>query len=312
MKYKIFGIISFGLILFSACENELEKSLEFEVSVAPAANVQITDSVVTAPKGSTLQFVFAGDPDFISFSYSRYNPTKSTLTFSAQPAWGTHIQNTMNVFLAETADTLLLTNAKQDSTTIATRQWTDITALCNLPTAANVTNKATVSLNAYRGKKVCIAFRYKTEFAADWQPTWTISNLQVNDTIVNTNSKVSTTLASAMSFKPFDMLNLSNPYASGDLAGVWNLTNTTAMVIKRTASGNPLNTDWLISKPLEIARGITTLSTVTPVKNTTSLVDSYAYQFNSTGEYTVTFAASNANYLRQESTERKIKIIIPD
>jgi len=312
MKYKILGIISLGLILFSACENELEKSLEFEVNVAPATDVVITDSVITAPKGSTLQFDFVGEPDFISFSYSRFNPTKSTMTFSTQPAWGTHIENTLNVFLAETTDTLMLNNAKQDSTAIATRTWKDITALCNLSKVANATNKATVSLNEYKGKKVCIAFRYKTEFAADWQPTWTISNLQIGDTLINTNTKVSATLASAMGFKAFDMLNMASAYTAGDLAGVWNLTNTAAMVIKRTASGNALNTDWLISKPVEIAKGVTTLSTVTPVKNTTAEVTSYSYQFTTTGEYTVTFAASNANYMYQESVDRKIKIVITD
>ena len=312
MKYKILGVISFGLILFSACENELEKSLKFDVSVVPATNVLIKDSLVTASKGTTLQFSFTGEPDFISYSYSRFNPTKSVLTFSTQAAWGTHIQNTLSVFVAETADTLVLNNAKQDSARIATRQWTDITSLCNIPTAANVTNKATVALNDYKGKKVCIAFRYKTEFAADWQPTWTISNLQVNDTVVNNNTKVSTTLAAAMTFTPFDMLNVTSPYTSADLAGVWNLTNTAAMVIKRTASGSALNTDWLISKPLAIAKGVTTLSEATPVKNTTSLVNSYSYQFNTSGEYTVTFKASNANYLHHESVEKKIKIIITD
>lgn len=312
MKYKISIIAFWVLTLFSACENELEKQLKFEVRVAPADNVVITDSVITAPKGTTLQFDFAGEPDFISFSFDRFNPTKSVLTFSTQAAWGTHIENTLNVFLAETSDTLLLTDAKKDSSMIANRQWKDITALCNLPATANTTKNATVSLNEYRGKKVNLAFRYKTEFVADWQPTWTISNLQVNDTVINTNTKTATTLAVAMGLKPFDMLNLTNPYTSADLAGVWNTTNTAAIVIKRTASGGALNTDWLVSKPLEIAKGVHTLSDKVSVKNTTSEVSSYAHLFSVSGEYIITFAASNHNYLYNESAERKIKVIITD
>ena len=82
MNYKILGVLSFVLMLFSACQNELEQDLKFEVSVSPDTNVQIADSIVTAPKGTTLKFNFAGNPDFISFSYSRFNATKSTLTFS--------------------------------------------------------------------------------------------------------------------------------------------------------------------------------------------------------------------------------------
>ena len=192
MKYKILSVLSFVLIVFSACENELEQKLTFDVRVEPAQNVQIADSVVTAPKGTTVKFNFEGEPDYISFSYSRFNPTKSMLTFSAQPAWGTHIQNTLSVYLFETSDTLLMNNPKLDSTSIVNRQWMDITSQCNLPVTANTTNKASVSLNDYRGKKVCIAFRYKTDVSTDWQPTWTISKLQINDTVENTTTKTKT------------------------------------------------------------------------------------------------------------------------
>ena len=68
MNYKILGVLSCVLMLFSACQNELEQDLKFEVSVSPDTNVQIADSIVTAPKGTTLKFNFAGNPDFISFS----------------------------------------------------------------------------------------------------------------------------------------------------------------------------------------------------------------------------------------------------
>ena len=312
MKLKILSAIASVLILFSACESELQQELSFDVSVAPATGVQIGDSVVTAPKGTTLEFNFKGEPDFISFSYDRFNPTKSVLSFGTQAAWGSHVENTLNVFLFETSDTLLLNNSAKDAETITNRKWKDITSQCNLPKTANTTNKASVSLNEYRGKKVVLAFRYKTDFAADWQPTWIINNLQINDTVINTGAKATSTLAATMGFNPFDMLNLTTPYLSQDLAGVWNLTNTTAMQIKRTAANNPLNTDWLISKPIEIAKGVNVLSPISFVKNTTKIVESYSYKFDTAGEYVITFYASNANYKRQISTERKIRVIITE
>lgn len=312
MKYNILSILMIAIVLFSSCENELENKLNFDVNVIPAANIQIVDTVITAPKGTQIKFNFNGEPDFISFSYSLFNSTKSVLTFNAQPAWGTHIQNTLKVYLAETSDTLLLNNAKQDSINIANRQWVDISALCNLPTTANTNLKSSVSLNDYRGKKVVLAFRYKTEYAADWQPTWTISNLQINDTVISTNVKSASTIAAALSFKPFDMLNLSNPYQSADAAGVWNVANAASIVMKRTPSGNALNTDWLISKPILIPEGVTTLSNPVPVKNTTSSVESYTYQFANSGVYTVVFKASNWNYQFNESAVKRFKVIIPD
>jgi hypothetical protein len=310
MQYKVFSILTFVSILFWACENELEQKLNFDVHVVPDTNIEIGDSVVTAPVGTTLQFNFTGEPDFVTFSYNRFNYTKSVLTFNTQAAWGTHSQNTLIVFLFETADTLLLNNPKQDSATIVNRQWTDITSQCNLPVTANVTNKASVVLNDYQGKKICIAFRYKTSFVADWQPTWIISNLQINDTIQNTTTKTKTVLAATMGFKPFDMLNMANPYVSAATAGVWNVANPASMVMTRTFSGGALNEDWLISKPLEIAKGINTLSPVIPVKNTTNNISSYSHRFTEDGEYTITFFASNANFVRQTSTERKIRVII--
>lgn len=312
MKIKILSIIFISGLLFAGCKNELEKPLVFDVSVEPGTGIQMGDTSVTAPKGTKIQFNFAGEPDLISFSYNRFNTTKSVLTFSTQPAWGTHIQNTLNVYLSDSFSGLVLNDAKADSTSIVNHGWTDITSQCNLPTTANTTNKASISLNDYRGKKATIAFRYKTEFAADWQPTWTISNLQVNDTVISTGLKTTTSLAATMGFSPFDLMNMSNPYVSADAAGVWNLTNTAAMIVKRSTAGSALNTDWLIMKPLDIAKGVNTLSSALPVKNTTDRVNSYSYLFTLAGEYTVTFTASNANYLHQESIERKVKIIITD
>ena len=312
MKIKILSTVLFFSLLFAGCKNELEKALVFDVSVEPGTNILMGDTSITAPKGTKIQFNFAGEPDFISFSYNRFNTTKSVLTFSTQAAWGSHFLNTLNVFLFETSDTLLLNNPKLDSTTIVNRQWTDITSKCNLPTIANTTNKASISLNDYRGKKAIIAFRYKTDLATDWQPTWTISNLQVNDTVISTGAKTTTNLAATMGFCPFDLMNMSNPYVSADAAGVWNVTNTAAMVMKRSTTGSALNTDWLIMKPLAIAKGVNTLSAALPVKNTTILVDSYSHLFSEVGEYTVTFTASNWNYLHQETIERKVKIIITD
>lgn len=312
MKFKILIFLSVALTFLPACENELEQDLVFSVNVAPGVNVQISDSIITAPKGTSLKFEFAGEPDFISFAFNRFNQTKSTLTFNSQAAWGTHIRQTLSVFLFETPDTLLMNNPKQDSLTIVNRKWIDITSQCNLPEVANVTTKTGISLNDYRGKKVCLAFLYKTDFGADWQPTWTISNLQINDTILNTNTRTASSLAATMGFKPFDMRNAANPYLSADAAGVWYLANPASMVIKRSPSGSPLNTDWLISKPVEIAKGVSFESAVIAVKNTTNRVESYSYKFDNPGEYTVTFFASNANYLRRISTERKLKVLITE
>jgi len=310
MKIKYIFLISIFAGLFTACQDALEQPLKFDVTVEPAAGVTITDSVITAAKGTTMKFNFAGEPDFISFAYERFVPTNATLSFSTQAAWGTHIENTLKVYISESFQGLLLNDFGKDSTAISTHSWIDVTATSNLPTVANTKQKAEISVNDYRGKTLTIAFRYKTDFVADWQPTWIVSDLLIDNTLTTDNSKVSTYLAATMGFSPFDMLNKTAAYNSESLAGVWYINNPAAMEIKRTARDNALNHDWLISKPIEIPLGQTENSAVTSVKNISNRVENYYYTFTIAGEYIVKFYASNQNYVHSESTEKTLKIVI--
>ena len=312
MKIKYIFLISIFAGLFTACQDALEQPLKFDVTVEPAAGVTITDSVITAAKGTTMKFNFAGEPDFISFAYERFVPTNATLSFSTQAAWGTHIENTLKVYISESFQGLLLNDFGKDSTAISTHSWIDVTATSNLPTVANTKQKAEISVNDYRGKTLTIAFRYKTDFVADWQPTWIVSDLLIDNTLTTDNSKVSTYLAATMGFSPFDMLNKTAAYNSESLAGVWYINNPAAMEIKRTARNNALNHDWLISKPIEIPLGQTENSEVTSVKNISNRVENYSYTFSNVGEYTVKFNAVNQNYVHSESTEKTIKIRITE
>ena len=312
MKIKYIFLIAVLAGIFTACQDALEQPLKFDVTVEPAAGVSITDSVITAAKGTTVKFNFAGEPDFISFAYERFVPTNATLSFSTQAAWGTHIENTLNVYISESFQGLLLNDFGKDSTAISTHSWIDVTATSNLPTVANTKQKAEISVNDYRGKTLTIAFRYKTDFVADWQPTWIVSDLLIDNTLTTDNSKVSTYLAATMGFSPFDMLNKTAAYNSESLAGVWYINNPAAMEIKRTARDNALNHDWLISKPIEIPLGQTENSAVASIKNISSRVENYSYTFSKVGEYIVKFNAANQNYVHSESTEKTLKIIITE
>ena len=312
MKIKYIFLIAVLAGTFTACQDALEQPLKFDVTVEPTAGVSITDSVITAAKGTTVKFNFAGEPDFISFAYERFVPTNATLSFSTQAAWGTHIENTLSVYVSESFPGLLLNDFGKDSTAVSTHSWTDVSAMSNLPKLANTKQKAEIQVNNYRGKTLTIAFRYKTDFVADWQPTWIVSDLLIDNTLTTDNSKISTYLAATMGFSPFDMLNKTAAYNSESLAGVWYINNPAAMEIKRTARDNALNHDWLISKPIEIPLGQTENSAVTSVKNISNRVENYSYTFSKVGEYIVKFNAANQNYVHSESMERTIKVRITE
>ena len=312
MKIKYIFLIAVLAGTFTSCQDALEQPLKFDVTVEPATGVNITDSVITAAKGTTVKFNFAGEPDFISFAYERFVPTNATLSFSTQAAWGTHIENTLSVYVSESFPGLLLNDFGKDSTAVSTHSWLDVTSTSNLPKVANTKQKAEIQVNNYRGKTLTIAFRYKTDFVADWQPTWIVSDLLIDNTLTTDNSKVSTYLAATMGFSPFDMLNKTAAYNSESLAGVWYINNPAAMEIKRTARDNALNHDWLISKPIEIPLGQTENSAVASIKNISSRVENYSYTFSKAGEYIVKFYASNQNYVHSESTEKTLKIRITE
>lgn len=325
---KVYKVIM-AIILLSgliACENTMEQKVDFDVKVALAEYLEVTDTVVIAPAGSQITFNFEGEPDFISFAYERFLPTNATLKFATQAAWGSHIENTLQVLVSDSFDELsykLTYNAvdsvyvptsdfNKDSIEVSTHHWTDITAQCNLPTVANQKQEALIPINNYRGKKLVIAFRYKTAFAADWQPSWIVSDLVIDNTRITNGANVSTYVAATMGFTPFDLLNRANAYRNEYTSGVWNTINPSAMQIRQTVRNSALNEDWLISKPVEVPLGLTENSVPKGVKNTTNSVGSYTHTFNNIGEYVLSFKASNYNYKFHDSSTKNIKLIITE
>lgn len=65
--YKLL-MLSLGTLLFAACEKELEQDLtDVSVTVATNANVRYEGNILTVKKGTPIQFLLHGDPDFVSF-----------------------------------------------------------------------------------------------------------------------------------------------------------------------------------------------------------------------------------------------------
>jgi hypothetical protein len=193
MKINYYIIIAFTLLLLTACEDVMQQEVDFDVKVEAADFLQFADTAIIAPVGSKITFNFEGEPDFISFSYERFLPTNATLKFATQAAWGTSVENTLQVLVSESFGGLtyrLVNNQDsvnvpvfdfdKDSINVSTHEWVDISALCNLPAVANQKREAAIPMNDYRGKNLVIAFRYKTVNATDWQPSWTISDLMID------------------------------------------------------------------------------------------------------------------------------------
>lgn len=312
MKIFRLTLIAAVLLVSTSCEDILEQKVDFEVNVAEAAGLQFTDSTVIAPKGSTIRFNFDGEPDFISFSYVRFLPTNATLKFATQAAWGASIPNTLQVYLSDSFEGLTTTDFGKDSIAVKTHAWQDVTTLSNLPVAANLKQNASLPINDFRKKKLVIAFRYKPTVADDWQPSWNITDLRIENTRITDNSLVTTFLAATMGFTPFDILNPASAYRNEYVSGVWSTSSPAQIQMRQTARNNPLNEDWLISRPIEVPAGLTENSAPKGVKNTTLAVDCYNHTFDQVGEFEVTFRAANHNYRFSDSVTRTLKVVVTD
>jgi hypothetical protein len=325
MQLRYYSIATLILLLLAACDDVMKQEVNFDVQVETADYIQHVDTAIIAPAGSKIRFLFEGEPDFITFAYERFLPTNATLKFASQAAWGQSVENSLQVLISESFKGLsyrLVNNADsvdvpvynfdQDSILVTTHDWTDITANSNLPVSTNKKQEASIPINHYRGKTMVIAFRYTPTNPSDWQPSWIISDLMIENTRITDDSRVSTYLAATMGFTPFDLLNRPDAYRNEYVSGVWNTSNPAAMQIRQTARNNPLNEDWLISRPVEVPTGLIENATAKGIKNTTIEVNSYTHTFENIGEYQVTFKASNYNYLHQHSVTKTIKLIITD
>lgn len=310
-------------LLFSivACTNELEEKLLFDFETINT-NASFSADTLIVRKSETIGFKFKGNADIISFfsgensrEYSKRNQTEvpaneivSKLKFAAMPQYGI-IPGTLRVFVSTDFNGLLLNNKQADSILIKNHNWEEITDLCNLSSTSGLSNNTEVDLQKYLGKRLSIAFLYKTEQNSATQPTWIIKDLRIENTHVKNG--VSLIKASNVGFAAFDMLHLTTPYNKNGGSGVWDLRNVAATTdpnirMQSSASGQALNEDWLISSPTLINSRMP--DTGVAVKDLPNNVIGYAYAYNKVGVYELTFVGVKTNFSSQQEISKSIVV----
>ena len=71
-----------------------------------------------------------------------------------------------------------------------------------------------------------------------------------------------------------------------------------------------LNEDWLFTNPIYISRGKDDAIKTAVIKNYYLSAEDYRFTFAETGEYTLTFLATNANYKQNVRTAKTFKFIV--
>lgn len=327
IKQKIMKKIKFivpilSVFILIGCENPLKEDVLFNVTPKVDGKT-VASETVNVSAGTPVIFNFSGNADFITFysgetghEYAKKDlfqipmeQVSSSLEFDVKPQYGI-IPNTLSVYLSTTMQGLLGNNKATDSVTIENEKWINITEQVNLPTKSNQKVSVSVPLNEYLGKKLTLAFHYKTDQNSATQPTWLLLNLRIKNAL--NSGEISEIPPTSMGFSAFDMLT-DTPYKNSGGSGIWNLTVrkiNKEIRMQSSPSGAPLNDDWLISNPILINSRAGDTGVV--IKKMSIDMDSYKYVFNKAGTYTVTFVARNANYKSTSELIKTVQVVVSE
>ncbi len=293
-----------------ACQDALKQPLKFSVSVAANDSVkQTTDTSFTAPVGTSVKFLFSGDPDFISLTYNIFNETRPSLLFDHTFSWNANADN-VQLLISHAFSGLGKTDAHADSALLRDHAWVDLTDSIEWAEKVNTTVHNEVDLTPYRGQKLTIAFRYHAP--AGTQPMFTLSDLKIQSRLVKTGAVSATTEMSAMGWQAFDMLRLtpdSAAYHTGTAFEEWDIADS-EIKYRQNKVARGENEDWLLSRAVYIPLGKDDASQSVAIKNIYLNVTDYDFTFSEAGEYTLVFYAANANYVQQRQTTRTFKFVI--
>ncbi len=310
MKQIRYTILLLAVVL-TACQDALKQPLKFSVSVAPNDSVQqVSDTSYTAPVGTSVKFLFSGEPDFISLTYNIFNETRPTLSFDHTFSWNKN-NNNLQLLISPDFNGLSKSDAHADSALLRNHAWIDLTDSVVWAEGLNEVSHNEIDLTPYRGKKLTLAFRYHAP--AGLQPMFTLSGLQIQSRLVKTGAISSTTEMSAMGWQAFDMLSLtpdSAAYHTGNGFAEWDLSDLTSIKYRQNKAQRAENEDWLLTRAVYIPLGKDDASVSAAIKNIYLNVEEYDFTFSESGEYILVFYASNANFEQRLQTTRTIKFVI--
>jgi hypothetical protein len=279
-------IIAISIILGVACTKREVANPDFAVTV----------NKETYTTADTVFFAFSGTPWYLTFysgePYHKYENRyrviadgTPTFQFSSTVTTGTQT-NTLRLLVSSDF------NGTYDSVNIYQATWTDITDRTKLATSSTSVPSGVIDLTQFinDGHPVYIAFKY-TGYAGSAQRNWTLKTLTLNNALPdNTSYNLLDISESAAGFKSVAMKNT---------AVKWTVSTSQLNFKGGTTTTSPEAEGWVVSKPLNLKKVVPDYGV--PLKNMTTVMDSYYYIYTTLGSYTATFVASNAS--RYDSKE---------
>jgi plastocyanin len=323
------GIASFTL---ASCENELTKNAELTVNVATNNDVTFDGQTITVKKGTPVDFLFSGNPDYLTFysgeSGKEYkyrerttvdatDVTSSTLKFTLTPQYG-NPANILTMYVSDDFPGLDKKNFTADSVLVENHAWKELIPASDFSqTVKNQTFE--IDMKSYLGKRIAVAICYRGQSKAVAQTRFTFNNMQITNEM--TNGQKTAFTASSFGFTPVNMqnrLNLSDQTSmtsnraygtvTNNTAGIWNFKDMNAFFIHSSNANTVLKYSWLVSNLFVV--NACSPDTGTGLKNITQSLDTYSYTYNTSGTYTVNFVGTNGNYKQETSVVREYKVVV--
>ena len=318
------GILSLLLCCFTGCNDALEAPVDFTVLLSPedpsAAFEQVDDTTFRATAGQVANFHFEGNADFITLRYNCFNEADAALTFDQKVTMFPNQEN-VKLYLSTSPLQLQKNNAKADSALIRNHEWIDLSDKVTWAKEKDETTSTSIDMKEYRGQSIILAFCYNTLATGNKQPMFTLSNLQMTYRTVKDQQVFKTVAASTMGFQPFDMLLMDDSVSYHSTnpdekkIGCWDCSfqneDKTALIMRQGMMGSKtLNEDWVFTNPIYISRGKDDAVKNVVIKNYYLTAEDYAFSLEETGEYTLTFLATNANYKQNVRTTKTFKVLV--
>jgi len=276
---KIF-FTALAIILVIACTKKQVGNPDFTVSPNK-------DSYTTA---DTVVFSFSGTPWYLAFysgePYHKYE-NRDRVTADGMPAF----QFASSVTTGTQTNTLRLLvssdfNGTYDSANIYQATWTDITDKATLATGSTTVSSGVIDLTPFvnNDHPVYIAFKY-TGAAGSAQRNWTLKTVTLNNLLADSTSYNLLDISeSSAGFRSVAMKNTSVK---------WTVSTSQLNIKGGTTTTSPEAEGWIVSKPLNLKKVLP--DSGIPLKNMTTVMESYYYIYTKPGNYTATFVVSNAN-----------------
>lgn len=339
--YKLIALCVASLFI-GACDNSLDKDVSLHVSVASNENISYDGQIITVKKGTPIEFLLSGDPDFLTFfsgeigkkylyrQRETIDPSQiksSTLNFSLWFRYGSFDMIEKHIYISEDFTGLYKNNFEADSLLVEQVEkdggWKELVKAEDFPTklvsdAADATPYS-FDMTEYMGKRITLAICYRGVDNTKTQPRMNFEQMRISNVL--NNGQTTEYMAGSFGFTPINMKykwNLADQSSmtkdreygtvTNNTAGIWNLANigNGGFFIHSSNENNPLKYSWLVSDMITI--NSCTPDQGTQIKNVSQRLDSYTYTYDQIGIYNATFLANNMNM--EHSSTTKCELVI--